>query len=102
MWQMRVYILAIALSVSGTAGADWRTVDGFRHGPAYTTLKASGPSLCRRYRIVWSGGVARRGPDRISPKPFRTKWQTGKEPFIHCPGDNAFRPVRVSDEPGIR
>ena len=102
MWPMRVNVLAIALLLSGTAAADWRTVDGLHHGADYTTLEASGRSLCRRYRIVWSGGVARRGPDRISPKRFRTKWQTGKEPFVHCQGTMHSERVRVSDEPGIR
>lgn len=99
---MRVCILATVLLLSSTAAADWRTVDNFRHGADYTHLKSGGRSLCRRYRIVWSGGVPRRGPDRIGPRQFRTKWQTGKEPFVQCRSDNAFRGVRVSDEPSIR
>jgi hypothetical protein len=59
-------------------------------------------SDCRRNRVVWSGGVARRGPDRISPRPIRSRWQGDAANRIYCPGDNSFSQTRVADEPWVR
>ena len=57
---------------------------------------------CQRNTVVWSGGIARRGPDRIRPRPVRSRWQTADENRIFCTGGNPFRQKRVSDEPWIR
>lgn len=59
-------------------------------------------SDCRRNRVVWSGGVARRGPDRISPRPVRSRWQSADESRIYCAGGNPFSQQRVADQSWIR
>jgi len=59
-------------------------------------------SDCRRHTVVWSGGVARRGPDRIRPRPVRSRWQSADDNRIFCTGGDSFRQKRVSDEPWIR
>jgi len=59
-------------------------------------------SDCRRHTVVWSGGVARRGPDRIRPRPVRSRWQSADDKRIFCAGGDPFRQKRVSDEPWIR
>jgi hypothetical protein len=59
-------------------------------------------SGCQRNRVIWSGGIARRGPDRISPQPIRSRWQGTGESRIYCRDGNAFSQTRVADEPWIR
>ena len=59
-------------------------------------------SDCHRYRVIWSGGIARRGPDRISPRPTRSRWQGSDEPRIYCGGGSPFSQKEVADEPWIR
>lgn len=59
-------------------------------------------SDCRRSGVVWSGGIARRGPDRISPRPVRSRWQGADESRIYCAGGNPFTRHRVADLPWIR
>jgi len=59
-------------------------------------------STCRRYRVTWSGGIARRGPDRISPRPIRTRWQGEAENPILCAGGNTFSQRPVADQPWVR
>lgn len=59
-------------------------------------------STCHRYRVTWSGGIARRGPDRISPRPVRTRWQRAGETRILCAGGNTFSQRRVADQPWLR
>lgn len=59
-------------------------------------------SDCRRNRVVWSGGIARRGPDRIRPRPVRSRWQGADENRIFCPGGSVFSQKRVADEPWLR
>jgi len=59
-------------------------------------------SDCRRYGVVWSGGVASRFSDRISPRPVRSRWQRDGINRIQCSGVDAFRQRRVSDRPWIR
>jgi hypothetical protein len=59
-------------------------------------------SDCHRNRIVWSGGIARRGPDRISPRPVRSRWQRADENRIYCAAGKPFSKHRVADLPWIR
>ena len=60
-------------------------------------------SDCQRQRVVWSGGVARRGPDRIAPRPIRSRRQSRDESRLRCPDrGNVFHKKRVSDHPEIR
>jgi hypothetical protein len=59
-------------------------------------------SDCHRNRVIWSGGIARRGPDRIGPRPIRSRWQGTDESRIYCSGGNPFSQKRVADEPWIR
>lgn len=59
-------------------------------------------STCHRNRVTWSGGIARRGPDRISPRPIRTRWQRAGESRILCAGGNTFSQRRVADQPWLR
>ena len=59
-------------------------------------------SDCRRSGVVWSGGVARRGPDRISPRPVRSRWQRGDVSPIYCTGGKPFSQQRVADQSWIR
>jgi len=59
-------------------------------------------STCRRYGVIWSGGVALRRPDRISPRPVRSRWQGAGESRIRCADGDAFRYSQVADSPWIR
>jgi len=68
---------------------------------AYQSVK-SVYSDCQRRRVVWSGGIARRGPDRIRPRPVRSRWQGADDNRIFCAGGNPFSRKRVADEPWIR
>jgi hypothetical protein len=69
--------------------------------PRYEVLQTL-VSRCRRYGVVWSGGVARRFPDRISPRPIRTRWQRESDHPVYCSDVDAFKQLRVSDQPAIR
>ena len=57
---------------------------------------------CRRHGVVWSGGMALRFSDRISPRPIRSRWERDRDSRIRCRGIDAFERRRVSDEPWIR
>jgi hypothetical protein len=46
---------------------------------------SSPASHCLRNRVVWSGGIALRGPNRLHPAPVRSKWQTRDESRLRCP-----------------
>jgi len=59
-------------------------------------------SDCRRYGVVWSGGVALRRPDRISPRPVRSRWQDGEDSRIFCTVGDPFAQKRVADTPWVR
>lgn len=59
-------------------------------------------SDCHRNRVTWSGGIARRGPDRIGPRPTRSRWQGTDERRIYCGGGSPFSQKEVADEPWIR
>jgi hypothetical protein len=59
-------------------------------------------SDCQRHSVVWSGGIARRGPDRITPRPVRSRWQDADDNRIFCTGGNPFSQKRVADTPWIR
>ncbi len=59
-------------------------------------------SACRRYGVIWSGGAALRRPDRISPRPARSRWQGAGESRIRCADGDAFRQSQVADSPWIR
>jgi hypothetical protein len=63
---------------------------------------ARGRSDCRRYGVIWSGGAALRRPGRISPRPVRSRWQTGGESRIRCADGAAFEQRYVADQPWIR
>ena len=56
-------------------------------------------SKCRRNGVVWSGGVASRFSDRISPRPVRSRWDRAGDSSIRCAGVDAFKQHRVSDQP---
>jgi len=56
---------------------------------------------CQRYGIIWSGGIALRRPDRISPRPVRSRWQGAGESRIRCAEGGAFEQRRVADQPWI-
>ena len=58
-------------------------------------------SKCRRNGVVWSGGVASRFSDRISPRPVRSRWDRDTDNSIRCVGVDAFKQHRVSDQPLI-
>jgi hypothetical protein len=59
-------------------------------------------SNCRRYGVVWSGGVALRFSDRISPRPIRSRWERDSGNRILCTDVDWSRQYRVSDQPMIR
>ena len=59
-------------------------------------------SKCRRNGVVWSGGVASRFSDRISPRPIRSRWDRVGGNSIRCVGVDAFKQHRVSDLPLVR
>lgn len=59
-------------------------------------------SGCRRYGVFWSGGIARRSPDRISPRPVRTRWQAADDERITCSAEDAFLQRRLTEQPWVR
>ena len=67
----------------------------------YKVVQAPG-SKCRRNGVVWSGGVASRFSDRISPRPVRGRWDRDADNRIGCANVDAFKRYRVSDQPWIR
>ena len=69
--------------------------------PPYKVVHAL-TSKCRRYGVVWSGGVASRFPNRISPRPIRSRWDRDVDNRIRCDEVDAFNQRRVSDQPMIR
>ena len=69
--------------------------------PRYEVAQALS-SKCRRNGVVWSGGVASRFPDRISPRPIRSRWDRAEDKSIRCTDVDAFKQRRVSDQPLIR
>lgn len=85
--------------------ADASALDAFEDRrythPRYEVLQVLN-SKCRRNGVVWSGGVARRFPDRISPRPIRSRWDRDSDSGVHCSGVDAFEQLRVSDQPMIR
>jgi len=74
---------------------------GYNQTVVYKNRTAS-RSDCRRNGVVWSGGVARRGPDRISPRPVRSRWQSADASRIYCAGGDPFTQQRVVDQSWIR
>lgn len=58
-------------------------------------------SDCQRYGVIWSGGVALRRPDRISPRPVRSRWQGRGGSRIRCTDGDAFRQQRVASQPWV-
>jgi hypothetical protein len=77
------------------------TMTRYVPGAAHSNAQAV-HSDCRRDGVVWSGGIARRGPDRISPRPVRSRWQAVDESRIYCAGSKPFSKHRVADLPWIR
>ncbi len=71
-------------------------------GTANTDLSDRERSDCRRYGVIWSGGTALRGPDRISPRPVRSRWRGAGESRIRCAEGGAFKQSQVADRPWIR
>lgn len=69
--------------------------------PRYEVIQTL-TSKCRRYGVVWSGGVALRFSDRISPRPVRTRWDRDRVEPVHCEEVDAFKQLRVADQPMIR
>lgn len=59
-------------------------------------------SDCRRHGVVWSGGIALRRPDRISPRPVRSRWQDDEDSRIFCTEGDPFTQKRVADTPWVR
>ena len=59
-------------------------------------------SNCRRYGVVWSGGIALRFSDRISPRPIRSRWERDIDNRIVCTDVDWSKQYRLSDLPMIR
>lgn len=57
---------------------------------------------CRRNGVVWSGGIASRFPDRISPRPVRSRWDRKADSRVGCDEADVFKRYRVSEQPWIR
>lgn len=77
------------------------SVDSRHTQTRYKVAQAPG-SKCRRNGVVWSGGVASRFADRISPRPVRNRWDRNADNRIGCTSVDAFKRYRVSDQPWIR
>jgi hypothetical protein len=69
--------------------------------PRYEVLQILN-SKCRRNTVVWSGGIALRFSDRISPRPTRSRWDRDPVDPVHCKEVDAFKQLRVADQPMIR
>ena len=59
-------------------------------------------SNCRRYGVIWSGGIALRFSDRISPRPIRSRWDRDSDEGIVCADSDWYNQYRLSDQPMIR
>jgi hypothetical protein len=106
-----IALLLSAISGSVCAGDILRKVKGDQELTAVASeylIRATHRSVktvysdCHRNRVIWSGGIARRGPDRISPRPVRSRWQGTDESRIYCDGGNPFTQKKVADESWIR
>ena len=84
---------------------DSRVIDAFvdkRYTlPPYEVVQVL-RSNCRRYGVVWSGGIASRFSDRISPRPIRSRWERDSDNRILCTNVDWFKQYRVSDQPMLR
>lgn len=74
----------------------------FHPGVSDDAVYALEGRACRRYGVVWSGGVALRRPDPVSPRPLRSRWQGAGVDRIRCADGGAFSKPRVADQPWIR
>lgn len=109
----RIAIAVLVPAWFGLAGAtvsvaeiDYREpsagLEDLRRSPSSGELLQYLRSDCRRNGVIWSGGVARRGPDRISPRPVRSRWQRADRSRIRCSEGESFQRRRVADQPEIR
>jgi len=71
-------------------------------GAAWHSSLQREQSACRRYSVTWSGGVALRGPDRISPRPVRSRWQDAGARRVRCQEGDGFSQRRVAATPWVR
>ena len=82
-----------------------RTIDAFADKrytlPPYEVIQVL-RSNCRRYGVVWSGGIALRFSDRISPRPIRSRWDSDSDDHILCTDVDWSKQYRLSDQPMIR
>lgn len=90
-----------AAGSSRTGSVDAVETDSYADEVWYSSLQRE-QSGCRRYSVTWSGGIALRGPDRISPRPVRSRWQDPGASRVRCQGGDAFSQRRVSARPWIR
>ncbi len=75
-----------ALLIAGQAAAQAGSEpDATRISPAGEELRTLAAAYCQRNRVVWSGGHALRGPDRLRPRPIRSKWHSQTESRLRCP-----------------
>lgn len=85
---MARYLICLlgALLIAGQAAAQAGSESGAtRISPAGEELRTLAAAYCQRNRVVWSGGHALRGPDRLRPRPIRSKWQSQTESRLRCP-----------------
>jgi hypothetical protein len=83
---------------SGSTESRYASTDTRYSQTRYEVVQALS-SKCRRNGVVWSGGVASRFSDRISPRPVRSRWDRDGENRIRCVDVDAFKQRRVSDQP---
>jgi hypothetical protein len=95
-------VTAFAGEPPGTEGSSFALIVMHPPGSANTDLSDRERFDCRRYGVIWSGGTALRRPDRISPRPVRSRWQAAGASRIRCADGGAFGQTLVADQPWIR
>ena len=109
-YSVTVFLVTSLLLLSCNTGAREQSTGSAMEIPSaakYATGVSTGIpereySDCRRHRVVWSGGVAVRGRDRISPRPVRSRWQRAGQSRIRCTGGESFDRIQVADQPWVR
>jgi hypothetical protein len=96
--------LLMARGVSGEGYDQRKEAAEFGESQGYSASRAVKAvySDCRRHGVVWSGGIALRQPDRIGPRPVRSRWQDSKDSRIFCTEGDPFTQKRVADTPWVR
>ena len=92
-----LYLAAATDPAAGYAGPSATHAAPDHEYPAKIRTFQLARSGCRRYGVSWSCGVAQQLPDRISPRPVRTRWDMANISRIRCGKSQVFRSRSLTD-----